>query len=115
MFLGNFQAAVGKFLADHVAPFFDKTALMLWAVSLGLLLLIDPVMVKTLVQWTLFFLTLAGIVVVISRLAFPMINLRNFVQEAYRGNGNTAAGLVVLAIALFMGLTLLSLVLWAKA
>jgi len=110
----SFEGSVGAFLRRHVAPFFDPAALVMWAVSVGLLLMIDPVMVKTLIQWALFFFTLAGIVVVVSRLAFPMINLREQVEDVYN-RGNVGAAVVVLAVALFMGLTLLAAVLWAKA
>ncbi|MNH30681.1 hypothetical protein D3C79_909900 [compost metagenome] len=70
-------------------------------------------MFATLLQWVVFAPVLAGIAIIVSRVTFPQIELTKLVKEAELEN--RAAGLVVAAIILFVGITMLSLVLWAKA
>lgn len=100
-------------LKKRLAPLLDMTAWVLVVISVLPLLLIDPAMVLTLVQWTAFGLALAGISVVVSRMVLPQVDLTEWVGHAREGN--VAAGLVVLGVALFVGLIILALVLWAKA
>ncbi len=99
-------------LARRVAPFFDMTAWVLLVVSLIPLWFIDRGMVLTLVQWTAFGLALAGIAVVITRVVLPQISLSEWLELARRGSA--AAGLVVLGVTVFVSITILSLVLWAR-
>ncbi|MNH66872.1 hypothetical protein D3C76_388830 [compost metagenome] len=91
----------------------DKSALFLILPCAAALYFIDPAMFATLLQWVVFAPVLAGIAIIVSRVTFPQIELTKLVKEAELEN--RAAGLVVAAIILFVGITMLSLVLWAKA
>ena len=112
--LAGFMAML-KFLQDsRLGAIADKSAWLLMGPSIASLYAIDPALATTLLQWGLFGLVLAGVAIIISRLVFPQIQLTALVESAH-GEKNTAAGLVVSAIILFVGLVMLSLVLWAKA
>lgn len=100
-------------LMRRLRPFGDLTAWVLLLVSLVPLLVLDKPMTVTVVQWTVIVLALAGITVMVVRLLLPHIDLGDWVALA-RG-GSLAAAIVVLAVALLLGLVLLSVVLWAKA
>src|SRR5574343_1560243 len=100
-------------IMKRVRAFFDPTAWLLFAVSLIPLAFIDRAMLLTLVQWTAYSLTLVGAAVGLSRLLFPTLDLAAFVTEARKGS--VAAGLVVRAVALTLGMLFLGRVLWAKA
>ena len=105
-----------KTLLSHVrarlAPLFDPAAWVLVVVALVPLAVIDFAMAKTLVQWSLYGLVLAGAAVVISRIALPQLNLSEWVEEA-RG-GRPGAALVVFSVVLAFVAVFLALVLWAK-
>jgi hypothetical protein len=92
----------------------DKTAWLLIVPALVVLFLVDAAFAKTLVQWSLFGLVLAGVAVVISRLIFPQVHLGELLAEV-RDKQNTAAAVVVGAIVLFVALVMFALVIWAKA
>ena len=100
-------------LKIRIMPFFDLTAWVLLLVCVVPLVLIDPIMVKTLIQWNAFFLAFAAITIVISRIAFSQIDLTWWVEKAK--NGDLPAAVVVFSIAWFMSITMLALVLWAKS
>lgn len=100
-------------LKRRVLPFFDMTALTLFAVSLIPLALVDFVMVKSLVQWSAFGLSLAAMTVTLGRVLMPKVHLTDFVKEAERGN--VAAAVVVLSVSMLMASVFLGLVLWSKA
>lgn len=100
-------------LRKRLTPFMDLTAWVLLLVSLFPLWLIDSAMVATLVQWAVFGLALAGVSVVICRIILPQVSLSDWLELA-RG-GNTAAGLVVVAVSLTLSITFLAMILWAKA
>lgn len=91
----------------------DKSALLLTAPFAVALYLIDPAMLKTLLQWLLFGPVLAGVAIIISRLVFPQIELNRHVDAALKGN--TASGLIVAAIIVFVGLLVMSLAGWSRA
>lgn len=97
----------------RLLPFFDLTAWTLFLVSLVPLYFLNRPMVFTLVQWTAFALALAGVSVGLSRLLLPQVDLSDMVRRAREGD--TAAGIVVLAIAHLMSFLFLGIVLWAKA
>lgn len=107
-------------MLEHIQSFLrrfsflvDKSALFLIIPCAVALYFIDPAMFATLLQWVVFAPVLAGIAIIVSRVTFPQIELTKLVKEAELEN--RAAGLVVAAIILFVGITMLSLVLWAKA
>lgn len=106
-------AAIWQAVRARVIAFLDPTAWLIFAFTILPLLFVDPVMVKTVVQWSAVGLAFAGLVVMLSRAILPQINLAEFVIEAKRGN--QAAGLVVLGVVMFMAALFLGLVLWAKA
>lgn len=100
--------------AGRLTALFDKSAWLLMAPALAGLYAADRATAETLVQWTLFALALAGAAVVVSRIVFPQINLRDLVQQASEED-NRAAGIVAAAVVVFVGLLFLGMVLWAKA
>ena len=107
-------------MLEHIQSFLrrfsflvDKSALFLIIPCAAALYFIDPAMFATLLQWVVFAPVLAGIAIIVSRVTFPQIELTRLVRQAELEN--RAAGLVVAAIILFVGITMLSLVLWAKA
>lgn len=112
--LSKLGALVDFFTTSRVGALFDKSAWLLMAPAFAALYAIDPAMAMTLVQWTVFGLVLSGAAIIISRIVFPQINLERLVNEANDEN-NAAAGIIVGAVVLFVGLVMLSLVLWAKA
>lgn len=91
----------------------DRSAWLLIIPALIALYLIDPVMLKTLAQWLVFAPVLAGLAIIVSRVAFPQIDLGELVADVR--DGNTAAGILAAAVVLFVALLLLALILWAKA
>lgn len=97
----------------RLAALFDKSAWLLVAPAIVALYFIDRPLALTFAQWGLFFLVLAGMAVVISRIVFPQIDLGDFLQRAR--DGNPAAGMVSAAVILFVGMLLLAAaVYWIK-
>lgn len=90
----------------------DGSAWSLILPALVALWFIDPPMAKTLAQWSLYFLVLAGMVVVISRVIFPSVNLDTLLDKAERGE--VAPAVAAAAIVLFVALLVLAFVLWAR-
>jgi len=95
------------------AVFGDKSAFLLTAPFALALYLIDPTLLKTLLQWVLFAPVLAGIAIVVSRVTFPHIDLTEHINEAKAGN--TASAIVVASVVFFVAAIVVALVLWAKA
>jgi hypothetical protein len=98
----------------RVAPFYDPTAWTLIILCAGGVWLFDPVAAKTLVQWSLLFGVFAGLGVIISRHVLPQISLTAAVEKAMEDNP-VAAGILVLAVSLFMSALVISLTMWGKA
>lgn len=91
----------------------DGSAWLLILPAMLVLWFLDPAAAKTLLHWSVYFLVLAGMVVIISRIVFPDIKLGEWLAEA-RAENNVAAGLIVAAVILFVGLAMLAAVLWAR-
>lgn len=104
---------LGK-LKARLIPLLDISAWVLLITSAVPMLLLNPAMVVTLITWTAYGIALAGISVMLNRLVLPQIKLDTFLREALN-NGNVAAGIVVAAVLLLLGIFFLGLVLWAKA
>lgn len=106
-------------LKKRLAPLFDLTSWVLFALTLAPLYLFAPAMVMTLVQWTAFGVALAGVTVVLSRIMAPMINLGELyscltLRADWADARRLPAAIVIAAILVFMGLLFLGLVLWAS-
>ena len=101
-----------KSIWTRASALFDKSAWLLILPALLVLGLIDGSMVKTLVQWSAYGLVLAGVSVIVSRVVFPQIDLGKLVDEVHLEN--RAAATLASALVLFVGLLMLSLVIWAK-
>lgn len=108
----EFLASLAAGLRARFAPLLDPSAWLLIAVALVPLALIDFAMAKTLVQWSLYGLALAGAAVMISRIALPQLKLSEWVEHAREGK--PGAALIVAAIVVALVLIFLSLILWAK-
>lgn len=102
-------------LKVRLLPFFDLSAWVLVIVALIPLFFIDRAMALTLVQWTLYGLALAGVAVVICRVVLPQIDLSEWVEYARDPNGPPGAHWIVVGVMVFLAITFLGLVLWAKA
>ncbi len=81
--------------------------------ALLVLSLADFALVKTLVEWSLFALVLAGLAIIVSMVIFPQINLTDLVNRARAGEQPAAT--VAAALLVFFGLLFYSMVFWAKA
>lgn len=110
--MNRFQHFIDR-LKPRLEPFGDLTAWVLLIVSAVPLLFIDLAMFITLLQWTLYALALGGIAVVLSRVLLPQVRLSELLRQAV--NGNRAAATVAASVILFLGLLMLSIVLWARA
>ena len=107
--------AIAEFFSNsRLGALADKSAWLLIAPAIAALYVVDPAMAQTLLQWALFGSVLAGAAIIISRIIFPQIKLTDLVGEATSEN-NVAAGIIVAAVVLFVGLVMLALVIWAKA
>ena len=104
---------VGK-LKARLIPLLDISTWVLLLTSAVPMLLLNPAMVVTLVTWTAYGIALAGISVMLNRLVLPQIKLDTFLREAL-DNGNVAAGIVVAAVLLLLGIFFLTLIIlpWA--
>lgn len=92
----------------------DKSALFLIVPCAVILYFIDKSMFATLLQWLVFAPVLAGVAIIVSRVTFPQVPLTKLVEQASI-EGNKAAGFVAGCLIIFVGLLVLSLVMWAKA
>lgn len=90
----------------------DGSAWLLMLPALLVLWVVDPPMVKTLLQWTMFFLVVSGLSVMVSRVCFPQIDLNSFLVRAY--HGDKACALVVAAVIAFVAALIIAIVLWAR-
>jgi hypothetical protein len=108
----TFATALPPRVKKRLVPLGDITFWVLTALTLLPLWLLDPPMVKTLIQWSAFGAALAGSAVVITRILLPMIDLGEVYEHAKKGH--TAAGLVFLAVTLLLAAIFLGLVMWAK-
>lgn len=108
------KAFLAKLSSPRISALADKSAWLLIAPALVVLFLLDDAAARTLVQWSLFALVLAGVGIIVSRLTFPQVHLGDLVEQA-QNQGNVAAGLIASAVIVFVSATLLAMVLWAKA
>jgi hypothetical protein len=104
-------------LLARLKPFFDLSAWVLILVALVPLMFYDRAMAVTLVQWTIVGLALAGIAVVITRVAFPQLCVERLMAMVDSGHGPSmdAASRVLQSLLILFGFIFLGLVLWAKA
>jgi len=112
------RAAFWRKLRMRLAPLFDLTSWVLFALTVLPLYFVAPAMVTTLVQWVAFGVALAGVTVVLSRIMAPMIDLGRLyavmLNEDEDRATRVAAAAVVCAVLVFMGALFLGLVLWAS-
>ncbi len=90
----------------------DAQALALLLPTLALLYAIDGPKTLTLLEWMLFAAVIGGFAIQISLTIFPQVKLGELVELAAddpKGAATVAAALIV-----FVGLLVLSIVLWAK-
>lgn len=100
-------------MMKRIRALIDKSAWILILPAVAYLFFIDTAMVRTLLEWTAYALVLSGIAIIISRVTFPEIELDQLMKDV--ANGSRAAATVIASIVLFVGLVMLSLVLWAKS
>lgn len=92
------------------------TSSSIWVLVLPAALLLfaaDPSMARTMIEWTAFALVLAGLAVAISMIVFPQIKIDRLLDDV-KGDARASA-VVVASVVLFVGVLVLSLVIWAKS
>lgn len=90
----------------------DKNGWLLIVIGLAAVGFSDLKMMLTLLQWAVFALVIAGLVIMVSRITFPQIRLTDLMERVKAGE--LPAALVVLGLLLFCGLLFIGTVLWAK-
>lgn len=81
--------------------------------ALAILALVDLPLARTMLEWTLFALVLAGLSIAVSIVTFPQVNLTDLVRRAMEGD--QASATIAAALLVFEGLLFYSMVFWAKA
>lgn len=100
-------------LKKRLLPFLDLTFWVCTVLVVVPLWLLDPPMMKTLIQWSAFGLALAGLSVLVVRVMLPQVDITDLLREARQGN--VAAGLAMVGMAILMSFVFLGLILWAKS
>ena len=98
----------------RIRAMFDKSAWLLIAPTLAVLLLLEPALGKTLITWSAFGVAIAGVSVIISRIIFPHFDLSDLYERAVQRDSLPCA-LMASAVVLFVGIVMLAMVVWAKA
>lgn len=99
-------------MLKRLSALVDASAWALILPAVVFLSAIDAALIRTLLEWTSYALVLAGVAIVVSRVTFHQIHVAELMDEVRLGN--RAAGAVVAAVVLFVGILVMSLVLWAK-
>lgn len=107
--------AVGTRIMKRLRPFGDVGFWILTLLSLVPLMLLSPAMTKTMLQWSAFFVALAGASLLICRVFLPQVDLTEYLKMVKADPKNTAAALVVLSVCILLGTILLGMVLWARS
>lgn len=90
----------------------DSQALLLLLPALALLYAIDGPKTLTLLEWMLFAAVIGGFAIQISLTIFPQVKLGELVERA--ADDPKGAAMVAAALIVFVGMLILSIVLWAK-
>lgn len=102
---------------SRLLALFDGSAWFLILPALAWMWYRDPPLVKSIVEWTLLFLVLAGIAVMVSRIVFPHLDLGAFLTRAAGGDGkpgDVAAAIVVAALIIFVAWIMQTIAGWAR-
>lgn len=99
-------------IRDQIKALADKNGWLLIIIGLAAVGFSDIKMTMTLLQWAVFSLVIAGLVIVISRITFPQIKLSELMERVK--SGDQPAALVVLGLLLFCGLLFVGTAMWAK-
>jgi prolipoprotein diacylglyceryltransferase len=94
------------------AALIDGSAWFLIAPAVALLWWIDAPMAKTLATWSLYFLVLAAVIIIITRVTFPDFKLHPCIEAAQ--GGSVSCAIMVAGFFLMFSLLVLSVVLWAR-
>lgn len=97
---------------SRLAALTDGSAWFLILPFLALWYYIDPVETKTMVLWLLRLPIAVGVSVILSRIVFPTLRLGELVKAAKEGS--VGAGVVVLALILFVGVMVVTAAGWSK-
>ena len=97
---------------DQIKALADKNGWLLIIIGLAAVGFSDIKMTMTLLQWAVFSLVIAGLVIVISRITFPQIKQSELMERVK--SGDQPAALVVLGLLLFCGLLFVGTAMWAK-
>lgn len=96
----------------RLAALVDKSAWFLILPALAIVYCIDPVRTLSVLTWMLFVAILVGFCIQISRIAWSPVDLVAMVNSAERDP--RASAIVVAAVIVFVGLLVLSVVLWTR-
>jgi hypothetical protein len=104
----NFLASIRR----RLAPFVDKSAVVLALVGLAVMYSLDDATTEVLLRWSLFAMVIGALAIVISRITFPQIKLSEMLSRAKEGN--MPAAVVTAALILYCALVFIGIALWAK-
>lgn len=96
----------------RVSSLVDGSAILLIAPALAWMWQRDRPLVSSVMEWTVMFTILAGLAIVVSRITFPHLNLRQFLARAL--GGDVAAAIVVAGLLVFVAWTMQTIAGWAR-
>lgn len=105
---------LGARIFKRLRPFGDVGFWVLTLLSLVPLFILNRPMTLTFLQWSAFFIALAGASLVICRILLPQVDLSEWLAKVKANPTAVGPALVVFAVAFLLGFILLSMVLWAK-
>lgn len=100
--------------AHRMRALLDGSAWLMIMPAMGALFCFDPVLAKTMAQWCLPAVAIAGLAIIVSRVVFPQVHLNDLIDKVV-GEQSLPAAVVIAALMLFVGVVFLAIVLWAKA
>jgi hypothetical protein len=105
------------------AALFDGSAWLLIGPAFLWMYFRDPPLTKSIMEWTLLFFVLAGLAVILSRIAFPQLNLSKFLDAAMGSKAapgkkaqppSVAAAIVVASVVIFVAWVIQTMAMWAR-
>lgn len=101
-----------KKIFERLGSLLDKSAWIMMVIGVTILGLSDFEMLVTLVKWISFTFIVAAVSIFMSRITFSSVDFKEFLEMVRKGN--VAAGLVMGAVVLYVGIVGLSVIIWAK-
>lgn len=110
--LSKFFAHLAWVWSRRLLALVDGSAILLILPALWWMWQRDQPLVRSIGEWTVLFVILAGVSIVVSRITFPHLNLELFLKKAL--NGSVACSIVVCGLLLFVAWTMQTVASWAR-